>query len=711
MTLHIANTFTDSLGKLQNREQKKAKLTVFDFQTDEGRKGLRYHKLDRAADPKFASVSVDMDLRIIVHRDGGSVVLCYIDHHDEAYRWAERRRLEVHPTTGAAQLVELVERVEEVGSDPTGGEATQSASDTPESEASSSPRPALRPEPSTAPRRLPLADYADEWLLEYGVPHDWLARLKDADEDQLLDLAMHLPEEAAEIVLTIATGKVPAKPTAASADADPFAHPDAQRRFRRVDSKEELEAALDAPFDAWRIFLHPAQRELVARSYGGPARVAGSAGTGKTIVALHRAAHLLRGDPEATVLLTTFGGALANALATTFRQLIAHEPQLMERVTVEPLDTVARRLFRYQAAGRRIAPEREVRALVQELAASEGVSVPEGFAWREWSEVVDAWQLDTWAAYQEVPRIGRGAPLNAGKREELWRVFAKVRDTLREQNLVTLDQAYGALTSAYRLGELRSPYTHFVVDEAQDISVAQLRLLAAMAGGRDDALFFAGDLGQRIFQAPFSWRSLGVDVRGRSRTLRINYRTSHQIRLQADRLLDPEIADADGNLERRDVAQSVFNGPPPTLVAAASEAEEATVVGDWLTSRVVEGFAPHELAVFVRSDRELARARLSVGQAELPVNELDSALRIVEGAITIGTMHLAKGLEFRAVAVMAVDEEIIPDISRLSEVNSPDELYRTERYLLYVACTRARDRLLISCAGEPSEFVEDLLGR
>ncbi len=242
-----------------------------------------------------------------------------------------------------------------------------------------------------------------------------------------------------------------------------------------------------------------------------------------------------------------------------------------------------------------------------------------------------------------------------------------------------------------------------VVDEAQDISIAHLRLLAALGGTRPNALFFAGDLGQRIFQQPFSWKSLGVDIRGRSRTLRVNYRTSHQIRKQADRLLGPVVTDVDGNSEDRD-AVSVFNGPPPLIVSLKSEEEEMKTVGNWLSGRAKEGVLPHEVGVFVRSAAQLDRAQAAVRGASLAFKILDEQVESTTGHVSICTMHLAKGLEFRTVVVMACDDEIIPLQERIETVGDAadlQEVYDTERHLLYVACTRARDYLLVTSV-EPS---------
>jgi superfamily I DNA/RNA helicase len=246
------------------------------------------------------------------------------------------------------------------------------------------------------------------------------------------------------------------------------------------------------------------------------------------------------------------------------------------------------------------------------------------------------------------------------------------------------------------------------------VSVPQLRLLAALGAGRPDALFFAGDLGQRIFQVPFSWRSLGVDIRGRSATLRVNYRTSHQIRMQADRLLGTQVADVDGNAEDRRGTVSVFNGPVPLLRVLDSTEEECALVGRWLAERAAEGVSPGEMSVFVRSPAEVARARAGVEASGLRALVLDSDVKTVPGRVSIGTMPLGKGLEFRAVAVMACDDEVLPLQARIEAITDEadlEDVYDTERHLLYVACTRARDHLLVTGVSPASEFLEDLRGQ
>jgi hypothetical protein len=688
MEFLIADTFTDSLARLTGDEQKSVKTTAFDLQVSPAGPGLSFHKLEKAKDKNFWSVRVSSDIRLIVHKTESSLLLCYVNHHDKAYDWAERRKLETHPKTGAAQLVEIRETVKEV-----------TVPVYVQTEMSAPPKPCL------------FAETPEDELLGYGVPAEWLSDVRQATEDSLLLLADRLPAEAAEALLEVATGGKPRVVQPAAPVTNPFDHPDAQRRFRVMTNVEELQRALHFPWEKWTVFLHPEQRQWVERDYAGPARVSGSAGTGKTIVALHRAAYLARTHPEARVLLTTFSDTLANALHTKLKRLVGSEPRLAERIDVYSLNALGLRLHKAHCGPVKLASRDAMRDLLGEASkAVGGHKFSLHFLLTEWEQVVDAWQLETWESYRDVARLGRKTRLPEPQRAVLWSIFERVGDGLKERKLTTHAGLFTALASALAKGK-HPPFDFAVVDEAQDISVSGLRFLAALGGGRPNALFFAGDLGQRIFQQPFSWKSLGVDIRGRSRTLRINYRTSHQIRMQAERLLGPEVTDVDGNSEERSDTVSVFNGPPPVIRVLPTENEEIKSVGTWLAEQSKAGVLPHEFGVFVRSAGQLDRAQAAVKESGLPFKILDEHVETTSGHVSISTMHLAKGLEFRAVAVMACDDEIIPLQGRIETVGDDSDLqevYDTERHLLYVACTRARDHLLITSVAPASEFLDDL---
>jgi hypothetical protein len=691
MEFRIAATFTAALGRLEAQDQKLAKTAAFDLQMDPAAPGLKFHRIDRSRDPNFWSVRAGLDLRLIVHKTAASFLLAYVGHHDDAYAWAERRRIEAHPKTGAAQIVEVRERVEQAEPDLF----------------RKPPQPEAKPAPAPAKifAKLQAAD-----LLDVGVPEDWVSAVLDASEERFFDIANHLPAEAAEALLQYAASGRLEKPAPAE-PVDAFAHPDAQRRFRVVENQEELARALDAPWERWAVFLHPTQRSVVERKFGGPARASGSAGTGKTVVALHRAARLALENASARVLLTTFSQPLANALAQKLGTLLGKDGAALRRVTVSPYRRVADELFQL-GFGRRasVASDEQIEDALRKATGAVGAKgFTERFLLSEWRHVVDAWQIADVAAYARVPRLGRKNRMSAGQRERLWPVFAAARASLAKRGLSTWPDVFGQ-AAAFYAGRAEKPFTHIVVDEAQDLGVAELRFLASVAPAGADALFFAGDLGQRIFQQPFSWKELGVDVRGRATTLTVNYRTSHQIRRLADRLLPIAVSDVDGNAEARDRTVSVFNGPAPDILQLATEQAEIEAVSAWIKSMSPEGILPAEIGVFVRSRAELPRAQAAVRAAGLASGEV-SELEGHDGRVLVGTMHAAKGLEVKAAVVMACDEAVLPQQARLeaaADETELDEVHDTERHLFYVACTRARDRLLITGVLPTSEFLQDL---
>ncbi len=693
MIFCIADSFQTALRRLAAQEQKAVKETVFDLQMNPAVPGLQFHRIDNSKDPNFWSMRVNRDIRLIVHKTEASFLICYVAHHDDAYTWAERRRIETHPKTGAAQIVEVRERVQEIVVH----------------------KPVEVEQPAT-PIRVVLPPLfpgiTDEELLTYGVPVDWLADVKAATEDTIFDLAEHLPREAAEALLDLATGAKPQIPALTVPEAvSPFEHPDAQRRFRVMEDVEELKRALDFPWDQWTVFLHPSQRQVVEQSFSGPARVSGSAGTGKTVVALHRAANILKREPQARLLLTTFSLPLANALEGKLRILTGEDKSIVPRVTVLPFKGVAHELFTLAFGHHpRAATEDQIRGALKTAAGEASLtSFTPRFLASEWLNVVDAWQLDSLDTYQNVPRLGRKNRLGARQREKLWPVFVRARQLIEAQGLLTWPSIFGNVTAHFAQRDGK-PFTHAVIDEAQDLGVPELRMLAAITPNGPDALFFAGDLGQRIFQEPFSWKALGVDIRGRSRALKVNYRTSHQIRQAADRLLPKIVQDVDGNEQDRRGTVSVFNGPDPEIQIFADADREIQGVADWIKQAVADGIAPAEIGIFVRANDQLARARAAVKAAGHTQLELSERLEQPQGRVAIGTMHLAKGLEYKAVAVMACDDDVLPLQERIETVadeSELDEVHDTERNLFYVACTRARDRLLVSGVKPASEFFAD----
>ncbi len=687
MEFRISDTFTASLARLTNEEQKLVKTTVFDLQMNPASPGMQFHRIDQSRDSNFWSVRVGSDIRVIVHKTQSSFLVCYVAHHDKAYDWAERRKIENHPNTGAAQIVEVRELVKEIFI------------------------PKIVEVVAAKPIKLLFENIPESELLNYGVPPEWLNDVKAATEDSLFDLTGHLPQEASEALLELATGGKPNKPTAIPASEKPFEHPDAQRRFSLISTPDDLKKALEAPWDKWTVFLHPDQKKLIEQNYSGPFRVSGSAGTGKTIVALHRSYHLVKASSETRVLLTTFSETLANALSVRLKKLLVSTPLLGDRIDVCAFDEVATRLYSRLKDKKTIAPPNKVVEFIETHRKDfQDLKISTAYLVSEWRDVIDAWEVTSWDEYRDAKRLGRRKRLSEPQRKLIWDLFVAVKKSLEKENMVTLDEAFNDLS--HKLKEFKNrPYTNVVIDEAQDISVCQLRLISALGGNDANGLFFAGDLGQRIFQQPFSWKSLGVEVRGRSKTLKVNYRTSHQIRSSADALLPQEISDVDHNIENRTSTISVFDGTKPEILEFESKEEESEFVSKKLQEFISNNIRPEEIGIFVRSDDEIPRAEATVKKAELASYRLSSHMNTQYGKISVGTMHLAKGLEFKAVVVIACDDEIIPNQERLAGASDEadlEEIYQTERHLLYVACTRARDHLVVTGVSPASEFLDDL---
>ena len=601
-------------------------------------------------------------------------MICYVDHHDPAYDWAVRRKLVEHPQTGALQLVEIREKIEEI---PIYVEAAVAGND------------------------LLFEKVGDDSLLSYGVPEEWLPEVRQATEDSILKIVDHLPQEAGEALLELATGGQPAKTFAG--DSRGYEHPDASRRFHLISHEDELRRALEYPWDKWTIFLHPSQKSLVEKDFNGPARVTGSAGTGKTIVAIHRAAWLAKQNPNTTILLTTLNDALADLLARKLNILVGDDSGIRKQITVKSIIAIAiERSGEFQEP----SPDQIREEIETAMQKVEGHSFSSKAVWNEWQDLFDPWQPESLEEYAGLSRTGMRTRLGANQRAVMYEILVRVREALAQQSLQTLSQVYHELMKNDR----GLKFDHVIVDESQDLSVPQLMYVNQLAGIEKNRLFLAGDIGQRIFQRPFSWISLGIEVRGRSSTLNVNYRTSHQIRQKSDKLLPEVIRDFDGNEESRTGTVSMFNGPQPVCEVLTDKDAEIKRVAEKLHEFIEQGFARDEIGLFVRSENQMRRARAVMKASGLEWSELENTSSPAPDKVAVSTMHLAKGLEFRAVIVMACDDEIVPLQERIESIvdeSGLEEVYSTERHLLYVACTRAREELFISAVAPESEFLAD----
>lgn len=681
MLFRIADSFMKSLRRLDTQSQNLVRETTLNFQLDPSHPGMRFHKLS-GKDPNFWSLRVNRDLRIIVHRDGAhNILLCWADHHDAAYAWAENRKLQTHPTTGAAQIVEVVERIEEVT------------------------RRKYRDPPV-------FARFEEDYLLALGVPEEWVKAVRTVDEAGFDKIADRLPEEASEHLLALLCGEVVPTPKPAKADSvDPFNHPDAQRRFRLMADQRTLQAALDAPWDQWVVFLHPQQESIVTTKAKGPMRVSGGAGTGKSVVALHRAARLARryeGDLKKPVLLTTFSKTLACRLAENLDILLSSEPEIRKRIEVQHLHALAFHHWKSRGEAFSIWRDKQCEdAIEQAMRTLKPDGLDLRFLKQEWQHVIDAQGLDRWELYKKASRKGRGTPLSGKLRKVAWQVFDSVWSAMRKDKGLTY--SFLCKSVARDLEEQDGcRYAHVIIDECQDLGQVELELLRQLVEPGQDDLCFCGDEGQRLFKPKTSWSKLGISIRGRSHHLRVNYRTTEQIRSMADRLHPKALTDGDGENIERD-AHSLIFGVKPELTACPTPEKETEALQAWIRSVQEQGCELHEIAIFARTERLLKqRVAPILEELSLDSQQLKDDTPIQKDKVSIGTMHRAKGLEFRAVAVIGCEPGQIPNAyvrKKLSDPADIEDYDMIERNLLYVACTRAREYLLISGSPTLSELL------
>lgn len=616
---------------------------------------------------------------------------------------------------------------------------------------------------------VPSRDQAPVWPdgLTVEMLHDELgidvrlgaAALAAQRESQLLDLASTARVSwQGEALLNLATGATieeiredfglrPSRDVAAEpTDADLIAGlrtRAARSTFTWLESDEDLRRAIEGlSFAEWQLFLHPQQRALVERRANGPMRVSGGAGTGKTVIAVHRAVELAKrdkaGGQEPRILLTTYTRNLADDLRRQVAQLEPRLPfteKLSEPgVMVSGLDRVARRIL--QQAGAKISPiAQEVigqprgRVLTyprenvwQEVLTLMGDELPEGlrsadFLESEYELIVLPQHVTTLKQYLRVRRPGRGVALDRSKRAAVWKAMERYRDRSADLGVTSFDEQL-ALAAAWLDHEaalgIPRPFRHVLVDEAQDLTPAHLQLLRALVEPGPDDLFLAEDSHQRIYGKKITLSHYGIQVRGRSRRLTRNYRTTRQNLDVAFGILDPgAYEDMEGQAEEHHYV-SPRSGPEPLLLHATDRADELSKAAELLTvwleqDRDSEDSAPESIAILVRDryQRDAVVNGLAQHGIEARAVDREAAGR---GRPVVMTMHRAKGLEFRKVLLFDVSKNAIPRPLRdqqYSDADGDDALLR-ERSLLYVAATRARDQLAISWSGEASPLITAL---
>ncbi len=682
MQVVLDKGFVDRLIQLKRADERKAaNVAVMRFSNNPSNPGLNLERLRDVRERNLWSMRVNRDIRIILYRGREAWLVLYVDHHDAAYRWAERVKVRRHSTTGGLQIVHTEEVYREE---------------------------VLKHSPSQPEDEPLFTDPDEDYLLSLGIPEEALPVVRDLrTEDELEALCTRLPEDVGYRLLSLYDGDDVRPPEPASPDESPLETPDARRQFFIVEDDKELERLLSAPWAEWMVFLHPLQRQAAYGDQRGPVKITGSAGTGKSVVALHRARHLARAGRR--VLLTTFSRTLAAELQAK-RDLLC-EPSESEMISVGTVHGTAQKLLWIGGVKVSRVQAKTIGKLLEEVRTERGVRFSLQFLQTEWERVIVAQGIERWEQYRDAPRTGRGISLRATDRKRLWEVFVRVRKRLEKEGKMTFPDSCRLARQKIEANLIASPYDSVVVDEVQDLNPQEVLFLKALGGLGENGLTLIGDGGQRIYPGGFSLRALGIEVRGRSHRLGVNYRTSRQIQRFADRLLDDEFDDLDEGFESRGSIRNLFSGSEPEVRGFENAFEENTWVARRISELVEKGYEPGRIGVFARRNNRLKEIETALKRRKVKSTRLDNdEYLIAEGRVKLGSMHRAKGLEFRAVFLVSINSDVLPESHA---VGDPDDALerraalQRERQLLYVNLTRARERLYVCYHGSPSHFLAE----
>ena len=690
--LAIARGFLAEYAKLQKGVQSAVDAACAKF-ARHPYPGMLLEKPKHSRDGRMGTIRVNGSWRGVVLAPPGSDTYCLVTvlPPDEANAYAANHRFSVNRAVGVLEVrdEEAVQQLQSSLAAVAEADGRRLFGDVSDADLTW-----LGVDPNLLPTVRLLTGETDLEMLQAVLPEAQYAAL------HALACGMTVDEAQDEVVRLLSVGPRPERvdlnDLVAAIERTPGA-------VTFVSGQEELQLILAYPFAAWRTFLHPSQRKIAYKeSYAGPAQVTGGPGTGKTVTVLHRAAFLA--ERAGRVLVTTFNGNLADALRTQL-DLLIRDYGVRRGVEVLNVDRLAYRIVKQARGTPVIADERVLRTRWAQAAA--GLSFTPAFGKNEWEQVILAQDLHTEQAYLACPRTGRGRPLTKAQRRQVWQAAHQVSAELAAARESTHLQLANEAAHLLRQSGV-PPYRHILVDEAQDLHPSQWRLLrAAVAPGPDD-LFIAADPHQRIYDNRVSLASLGISVQGRSRRLSLNYRTTQEILAWAVPLLGAEpVTGLDGEVNSLLGYRSPMRGQRPQLRAAATRAEEFDLLTERIRSWLAAGIETQAIGVTARSASLVREARAALRADGIETASLNG--RGSKQAVQAGTMHAMKGLEFQAVAVIGVEQGLVPEpaaVTPQSEdtVAHAQDLQR-ERCVLFVACTRARDHLYISAAGEPSMFL------
>ena len=693
MKVAISSDFFTSLSKLPKTQLNKTIKLVEKFKNDPKSSGLNYEKLHFSSN--MHSIRVDQSYRcIVMSPDCGDVyILLWVDNHDDAYDWAKRHTCSINSETGSLQIIETQTIIEE--------SIVRKNTD-----------------------ELFFNKFTDKELKSLGVDEKLLDYVKQIQNEEELDnFRKYLPEEVYEALFYLLAGDsveevynyvYSEKPS--EVDTTDYSkaldNESSKRRFYIVENDDELMQMLNAPLEKWRVFLHPSQRKLVEKNYNGSLKVLGGAGTGKTIAAMHRARYLAKQTSffeNKKVLFTTFTKNLALDIYENLKKIC--DDKTLQNIEVVNLDSWVHTFLTNHGYKNQIVYDDKTKDLWEKALTlkSNELNLADSFFKEEWNRVVQPQGINTLEQYIKASRVGRGTRLNRNQRKLIWEVFEEYRYLLSSKNYKEIDDAINDAINILKNENDSFIYSSIVVDEAQDFGTRAFTLLRALVGEHQNDLFIVGDAHQRIYGYKVVLGQCGINVRGRSKKLKLNYRTTDEIRKWAIELLNGENIDDldDGNDSNGDY-KSLYNGPKPEIKNFEDFDSELKYIQNHIKS-IKENDTESKICIVVRTQKlvDLYNDYLSSNNLKTLKISRNNKDDLSNADVRIATMHRVKGLDFDHVILASMNKDIVPLelIEKSEEELINKEYLQKEKSLVFVAATRAKKSLLVTSYGIKSILI------
>ena len=714
-----------SFADIPKKKQKLVQAFLEKFRKNPKSSGINYEKIKSAKVKTYRSVRIDQDYRGIIQKpDCGNVyLLLFVGKHDDAYDWANNQTCAINEKTGGIQISgsnnspNIADKVDY-------GNAALSINN-------KLIKSRLAHEPShtsiIAAKTQPLFQLSDDQLIRLGLPLELLAIVRNVCTDSGLEaIESKLPVSVYEALYQIAAGDswedIEAEYVTHQenkVDTTDFVtalrHPESQRLFHVLDDDFELKKMLEAPLEHWRVFLHPSQEKLVNRHWNGPVCVLGGAGTGKTVVAMHRAKWLAGNIPETNkkrILFTTFSAALAMDIQNNLCKICTTKE--LERIEVKHINQWVSDFLKNSFYAHTIieANHNELYKIIwaQALRLKDStIKQPDSFYREEWDRIIVPNQIYKQMSYLSISREGRGVALTRMQRSLIWPVFEELRAEMTRRCISTFEDAALDAINEIKSANHNLAYSSAIIDEGQDMGPEALALIRQIVPEQANDLFIVGDGHQRIYRQKTTMSSCGIKVVGRSHKLKINYRTTEQTQKFAMSVLENTlIDDLDGKLEPSGDCVSLIQGPKPIIKRYNSLIEEADGVSSQIAQLIGDGVKSEDICIVARNKKQLDQLSKIMTKEGMTTTTVGQANNLSTDDVRLATMSRVKGLEFHYVFITSVNEGLVPLDYATSGTEDPVELRLrslNERALFHVACTRAVKQLYVSSSGEISSYL------